>query len=79
MSRTVTIRNVPDDVADELAERASSRGRSLQSFVLSLLCREASTPDTDSILRSVREEARADGHDLENEDLLRILDEERSH
>lgn len=35
------IRNVPDDVRDALAERARSRGESLQAYLLEMVTREA--------------------------------------
>ena len=35
------IRNVPEDVRDALAERASQLGQSLQAFLLDLVKREA--------------------------------------
>jgi hypothetical protein len=77
MSRTVTIRNVPDEVADELVQRANSSGRSLQSFVLSLLCREARTPAIDEVLAGVRDDARQGGIHTDTAELLQMLDEER--
>ena len=77
MSRTVTIRNVPDDVVNELASRAKGGGSSLQAYILDLLNRETSTPDVRSVLRRVRDEARRDGIEVDNAALLAILDEER--
>ena len=35
------IRDVPDDVRDALAERAASRGQSLQTYLLDLVASEA--------------------------------------
>jgi plasmid stability protein len=40
----ITIRNVPDEVRDELAARAARSGRSLQDFLSAELVRIASTP-----------------------------------
>lgn len=77
MSRTLTIRNVPDEVADELAQRASSSGRSLQSLLLAVLRREAATPPVEDVLREIRAEARQTGIRVDSAELLRILDEER--
>lgn len=77
MSRTITIRNVPDDVAEALLARARRDGRSLQSFMLGVMCREASTADIGEVLRSVREEARRDGASVSTAEVLAILDEER--
>ncbi len=40
MSGTVTIRDVPEEVRDQLALAARERGQSLQAFLLSLLARQ---------------------------------------
>ena len=40
----ITIRNVPDEVRDELAARAARSGRSLQEFLSAEFVRIASTP-----------------------------------
>lgn len=40
----ITIRNVPDEVRDELAARAARSGRSLQDFLSAEFFRIASTP-----------------------------------
>ncbi len=77
MCRTITIRNIPDEVADELSARARASGRSLQSFLAQLLSREASLPDTAGALRQVRDEARREGAAVDNRELLSILNEER--
>ena len=44
MAKNVTIRGVPDEVRDRLAERASARGQSLQEFLLGQLVALASRP-----------------------------------
>lgn len=44
MSVTITVRNVPDEVRDELAARAAKSGRSLQEYLSSELVRLASMP-----------------------------------
>ena len=40
----ITIRNVPDEVRDELAARAARSGRSLQEFLSAEFVRIANTP-----------------------------------
>jgi plasmid stability protein len=37
----IQIRDVPEDVRDALAERAASRGQSLQAFLMDLVASEA--------------------------------------
>lgn len=44
MPVNITIRNVPDEVRDELAARAARSGRSLQEFLSGEFVRIASTP-----------------------------------
>ena len=44
MPVSITIRNVPDEVRDELAARAARSGRSLQEFLSAEFVRIASTP-----------------------------------
>lgn len=41
MAVALQIRNVPDEVRDALAERASQLGQSMQAFLLDLVQREA--------------------------------------
>ena len=44
------IKNVPEDVHDELRRRADARGMTLRDYVLDLLQRETSRPDLDEWL-----------------------------
>ncbi|MEO2129624.1 MAG: hypothetical protein ABGX78_00055 [Microbacterium sp.] len=44
MPVNITIRNVPDEVRDELAARAARSGRSLQEFLSAEFVRIANTP-----------------------------------
>lgn len=55
---TITVRDVPDDVRDELAARAARSGRSLQEFLKRSLIDLASTPDLIDVVREVRQQAR---------------------
>lgn len=41
MATVVTVRDVPDEVRDVLAEQARERGQSLQAYLLSVLRRQA--------------------------------------
>lgn len=47
MTRSVTVRDVPDEVVSTLAARAAGQGRSLQEFLKSELTRLASRPSPD--------------------------------
>jgi antitoxin FitA len=73
----ITIRDVPDDVRDELAARAARNGRSLQEYLLHELVSLASVPDPNDWLVRVRSRARAVGADLAIEDLVADKDADR--
>jgi len=53
MSVSITVRNVPDDVRDELAGRAARAGQSLQEYLNGQLSQLAHTPSAaEAILRA---------------------------
>lgn len=53
MPVNITIRNVPDEVRDELAARAARSGRSLQEFLSAEFLRIASAPSAaDAVVRA---------------------------
>ena len=70
------IRDVPDDVRQTLAERASRRGQSLQSFLLKLVTDEASRSANVAIL--TRFENRNDGSSMSAADAARAIDQARA-
>jgi len=55
---TLTIRNVPEDVRDELAARAARAGSSMQEYVLRTLVDIAYTPSQAEVLVEIRRRAR---------------------
>ena len=55
----ITIRDVPDEIRDELASRAALQGKSMQEYLRSELVRIASRPSLDAWLASVRERKEA--------------------
>ena len=77
MPVAVTIRNVPDDVRDELAARAARSGRSLQEYLRVELIAIASKPNMNDWLASVREMREAAGVRLSAEDILSARDADR--
>jgi plasmid stability protein len=70
------IRDVPDDVRQTLAERASRRGQSLQSFLLKLVTDEASRAANVAIL--TRFENRNDGSSMSAADAALAIDQARA-
>lgn len=61
MAVQITIRDVPEQVRDELASRAALQGKSMQEYLLGELGRIAARPSVDTWLRSVRERKDAAG------------------
>jgi plasmid stability protein len=51
---SITVRNVPDDVRDELAARAARSGKSLQEHLRAELIELASRPTVDDLLSRAR-------------------------
>lgn len=70
------IRDVPEDVRHALAERASRRGQSLQSYLLKLVTDEARRSTNVTILTRFGD--RQDGSSLSVADLSLVVDEARS-
>lgn len=54
MPTSITIRDVPDDVRDELASRAALTGRSLQEYMRGELIELARRPDVNTLMERVR-------------------------
>ena len=51
---SITVRNVPDEVRDELASRAARSGRSLQEYLSGELRRLAQTPSAAEAIARAR-------------------------
>lgn len=77
MAVAITIRNVPDDVRDELASRAARSGRSLQEFLLTQLVDMASHPSVDDVIALARARVAATGTRLAVADILAARDADR--
>lgn len=77
MAVSITIRNVPEDVRDELAGRAARSGRSLQEFLRQELIKTAAHPDAAEVLALARERVERTGSRLPKEEILAHLDTDR--
>jgi antitoxin FitA len=77
MATNVTIRNVPDDVRDELAARAASAGRSLQEHLLAELTELARKPSAAAVLARIRARKSATGSKLSAKEIIRLRDADR--
>jgi plasmid stability protein len=68
---SITVRNVPDDVRDELAARAARAGRSLQEHLRAELIELARKPSVADVLEHARSRTRTLSSNLP---AARILD-----
>jgi plasmid stability protein len=74
---SITVRNVPADVRDELAARAARSGRSLQEHLRAELIELANKPTVDEVLGRARTRTRAIGSRLPAERILDHRDADR--
>lgn len=70
------IRHVPDDIRQTLADRAATRGQSLQSFLLTLVTDEARRSINLAMLE--RFSGRRDGSQLSRTQATEALDQARA-
>jgi antitoxin FitA len=77
MATSVTIRDVPDRIRDELASRAAASGRSLQEYLRGKLIELASRPDTEAILARISERKQRTGTRLSAATILGHRDADR--
>jgi antitoxin FitA len=73
----ITIRDVPEQVRDELAARAASQGKSMQEFLRMTLERLASRPTMDAWLHQVRRRKRAAQSRITSDHILKTRDADR--
>ena len=73
----ITIRDIPEDVFNELAARAARCGQSLQEFLLGELKRIASRPSNNAWLQDVRRRKEASGTRVTPSEILRARDADR--
>lgn len=77
MSVAITIRDVPEEVRDELAQRAARSGRSLQEYLAVQLTEMAARPAVEDVIARARTRARATGHAYSPESIVADRDAER--
>jgi len=71
---TITIRNVPDEVRDELAARAARSGQSLQEHLRAKLIELAGKPSVIEVLARAQERVETSGARLSAEQILALRD-----
>lgn len=77
MRTSITIRNVPVEVRDELAARAARSGRSLQEYLLHELSDVVAYPEPAELINSARQRVQRTGSELGPDDILGHLDADR--
>jgi plasmid stability protein len=70
----ITIRNIPNDVRDELAARAARSGRSLQEYLAAELTTLASRREAADVLAAARARTAATGRRLDRRTILAARD-----
>jgi antitoxin FitA len=78
MGVAITIRNVPEEVRDELAARAARTGRSLQEYLVAHLVDMAAQPTPEDVIARARARARALGYSVTAESILADRDADRT-
>lgn len=77
MAKSITIRDVPDRTAAELAARAAASGRSLQEYLRSRLVEMAQEPDLETLLSRIRARKAATNSRMTAEEILAHRDADR--
>ena len=77
MSVAITVRDVPDEVRDELAARAARAGKSLQEYVRGMLIDSAARPPVDDVIARARARVTATGARVDAESILAARDADR--
>ena len=77
MPVSITIRDVPDDVREELAARAARSGRSLQEYLKRELTDLARKPDFEAVMSRIRGRKGVTGTTLSAESILSHRDADR--
>jgi len=77
MSVAITVRDVPDEVRDELAARAARAGKSLQEYLRGMLIDSAARPPVGDVIARARARVDATGSRADAESILAARDTDR--
>ncbi len=77
MAVAITIRDVPNDVRDELAARAARSGKSLQEYLRGLLVDTVARPSVDDVIARARARVTATGARVDAASILVARDADR--
>jgi plasmid stability protein len=77
MAVAITVREVPDDVRDELAARAARANQSLQEYLRGMLIESASRPPVADVLARARSRVELTGSRVAAASILAARDADR--
>jgi plasmid stability protein len=77
MSVAITVRDVPDEVRDELAARAARSGKSLQEYLRGMLIASAARPPVDDVIARARARVAATGVHVDADAILAARNADR--
>ncbi len=77
MAVQITIRNVPDETRDRIAERAASQKQSMQAFLRDELERIASQASRKEVLERARRRVAIANRQIGSETIVRMIREDR--
>ncbi len=77
MSVAITVRDVPDQVRDELASRAARAGMSLQEYLRRMLVESAARPAVDDLIARARSRFEATGVRVDAASIIAARDADR--
>lgn len=77
MSVAITVRDVPDEVRDELAARAARAGKSLQEYLRGMLVATAARPPVDDVIARARARVETTAGRVDAESILAARDTDR--
>ena len=77
MSVAITVRDVPDEVRDELAARASRAGKSLQEYLRGMLVETAARPSVDDVIMRARTRVDATAASVDAASIISARDADR--
>jgi antitoxin FitA len=77
MSVAITVRDVPDEVRDELAARAARAGKSLQEYLRGMLIESVARPPVADVIARARARVDATGVRADAASILAARDADR--
>ena len=78
MTVAITVRDVPDEVRDELAARAARAGKSLQEYLRVQFIDAAAHPPVDDVIARARARVNATGLRVSADSILAARDADRA-